>query len=126
MTARPLETPKEQGSRHTYVAEIDGRAIFAFRSVDVACAQAWLDIHGLMRRTLARLQSDGRAVWNGQSEIVAREATSGESVTWRKSSNQGADQDQLKEPDTLTVWLIPDPAEPLPGIPEPSRRGVRR
>ncbi len=126
MTAQPSETLKEEGFMHTYVAEIDGRAIFAFRSVDVAGAQAWLDIHGLMRRTLARLQSDGRAVWDGRSEIVAREATSGESVTWRRSSDRGASKEQLQEPENLTVWLIPDPAEPQFRIPEKSRRGDRR
>jgi hypothetical protein len=96
----------------TYVAEIDGRAIFAFRSVDDSGAQAWLDVHGLMRRTLERLQSDGRAVWDGQSEIIARKATSGESATWSQSSDRAADDERLDEPDSITVWLIPTPAEP--------------
>jgi hypothetical protein len=100
----------------TYVAEIDGRAIFAFRSVDDSGAQAWLDVHGLMRRTLERLQSGGRAVWDGQSAIIARKATSGESVTWSQSSDRAADDDYLDEPDTITVWLIPTPAEPLPPL----------
>ena len=110
----------------TYVAEIDGRAIFAFRSVDITCAQAWLDIHGLMRRTLERLQSEGRAVWDGQSEILAREATSDKSVIWRKSTHQGADKDQSEEPDSFTVWLIPDPAEPQTKLSRPAPRGGRR
>src|SRR6476620_10354024 len=122
MAARPPETLKEEGFMHTYVAAIDGRAIFAFRSADVVGAQAWLDVHGLMRRTLARLQSDGRAVWDGRSEILAREATSGESATWSRSSDRGASREQLEEPDILTVWLIPDPAEPQFKIPEKSRR----
>ena len=39
----------------TYVAEIDGRAIFAFRAADDANAQAWLDIHAVMRHTLETL-----------------------------------------------------------------------
>jgi hypothetical protein len=96
----------------TYVAEIDGRAIFAFRSVDASCAQAWLDIHALMRRTLGRLQSDGHAVWDEQSAIVAREATSGESATWKRRSDQVAVTEIFDEPDNITVWLIPTPAEP--------------
>lgn len=100
----------------TYVAEIDGRPIFAFRSVDDSCAQAWLDIHGLMRRTLERLQSGGRAVWDGQSAIVARKATSDESTTWSQSSDRAADDEQLDGPNTITVWLIPTPAEPLPPL----------
>ena len=96
----------------TYVAEINGRAIFAFRSVDDSCAQAWLDIHGLMRRTLERLQSGGRAVWDGQAEIVARKATTGESILWRQSSDRAAGEEQIEELDTITVWLIPMPQEP--------------
>lgn len=96
----------------TFVAEIDGRAIFAFRSSDGSCAQAWLDIHGLMRRTLARLQSDGMAVWNGQSEIVARKATSGESTAWRESRDRVTNDETIEEPDTILIWLIPTPREP--------------
>ena len=56
----------------TYVAEIGGRPIFAFRSIDESCAQAWLDIHGVMRRRLERLQSGGRAIWDGRAAIVAQ------------------------------------------------------
>jgi hypothetical protein len=99
----------------TYVAEINGRAIFAFRSVDDSCAQAWLDIHGLMRRTLEKLHSDGKAVWDGQTAIVARKATSGESITWQHSSDRVTDDDVLEEPDNITIWLIPAPQEPRAG-----------
>jgi hypothetical protein len=96
----------------TYVAEIDGRAIFAFRSVDDSCAQAWLDVHGLMRRTLERLQSGGSAVWDGQAQITARKATSGESTTWKRSSDRAANGEPIQEPDNVTVWLIPTPEQP--------------
>jgi hypothetical protein len=97
----------------TYVAEIDGRAIFAFRSVDASCAQAWLEVHGLMRRTLERLQSGGVAVWDGQSAILARKATPDESATWQQSSDRVANGEPVAEPDNVTVWLIPTPGEPL-------------
>jgi hypothetical protein len=96
----------------TYVAEIDGRAIFAFRSADASCAQAWLDIHGLMRRTLERLQSEGHAIWDGQAAIVAREATSGESAAWKQLSDRVSATEIFDEPDNITVWLIPTPADP--------------
>lgn len=97
----------------TYVAEINGRAIFAFRSVDKSCAQAWLDIHGLMRRTLEQLQSGGQAIWDGQVEIVARKATPGESILWTQSSDRAAGEEQIDELDGITVWLIPIPQEPI-------------
>jgi hypothetical protein len=51
----------------TYVAEIDGRAIFAFRAGNDANAQAWLDIHAVMRHTLETLHSGGHRIWNGAS-----------------------------------------------------------
>ncbi|HEV3242192.1 MAG TPA: hypothetical protein VGY14_02895 [Methyloceanibacter sp.] len=99
-------------SMQTYVAEINGRAVFAFRSVDASCAQAWLDIHGLMRRMLEQLQSDGRAICDGRSAIVARKATSDESATWTQSCGRAIGAEHLDEPDNITVWLIPNPTEP--------------
>ena len=91
----------------TYVAEIDGRAIFAFRAEDIACAQAWLDIHAVMRHTLETIHSDGRRIWNGHARIVAREATSAEATIWSNLSVEVADGDLFQEPDNITVWLIP-------------------
>jgi hypothetical protein len=108
----------------TYVAEINGRAIFAFRSVDESCAQAWLDIHGLMRRTLERLHSGGKAVWDGQAEIVARKASPGESILWTQSSDRAAGAEQIDELDGITVWLIPVPQEPI-NAPRKSQARVR-
>lgn len=97
----------------TYVAEINGRAIFAFRSIDASCAQAWLDIYGVMRRSLERLHSGGQPIWDGQAEIIARNATAGESTLWRQSSDRAADEEQIEEPDTIMIWLIPTPQNPF-------------
>jgi hypothetical protein len=91
---------------HTYVAEIDGRAIFAFRSIDVVCAQAWLDIHTVMRRRLERIESGGLRIWNGRAEILARKANSVEAAAWSELSDEVAESDQAEEPDNITVWLI--------------------
>jgi hypothetical protein len=91
----------------TYVAEIDGRAIFAFRAVDDVSAQAWLDIHAVMRHTLETLHSDGRRIWNGQAHIRARKASSREATIWSKLSGEVAETDPFEEADSITVWLIP-------------------
>jgi hypothetical protein len=96
---------------HTYVAEIDGRAIFAFRAVDDVTAQAWLDIHAVMRHTLETLHSGGRRIWNGQAQIVARRASAREAKIWSKLSDEVAGIDPLEEADSITVWLIPTSAE---------------
>jgi hypothetical protein len=96
---------------HTYVAEIDGRAIFAFRAVDDVTAQAWLDIHAVMRHTLETLHSGGRRIWNGQAQIVARRASAREAKIWSNLSDEVAGIDPLEEADSITVWLIPTSAE---------------
>jgi hypothetical protein len=46
----------------TYVAEIGGRGIFASRADGVARAQAWLDIHAVMRHALETMHSGGRPI----------------------------------------------------------------
>src|SRR5512143_380310 len=91
----------------TYVAEIDGRGIFAFRADDAACAQAWLDIHAVMRHALETKHCDGRPIWNGRAPIIARSATSSEATMWRKLRDELTAAGQLEEPDIITVWLIP-------------------
>ena len=91
----------------TYVAEIDGRAIFAFRADDVGCAQAWLDIHAVMRHALETVQSDGQPIWNGRAPIIARNATSSEAAAWSGLRDELAATGGLDEPDIITVWLIP-------------------
>lgn len=111
----------------TFVAEIDGRAIFAFRSPDESCAQAWLDIYGLMRRSLAKLQSEGHAIWDGRSEIVARKATPQESSIWKTSSDLAGEEGRVteRESDYFLVWLIPVSPEELLPEPSPRVRAVR-
>jgi hypothetical protein len=91
----------------TYVAEIDGQAIFAFRAVDDASAQAWLDIHAVMRHTLEKIHSDGRRIWNGRAHILARKASSREAAIWSRLSGDIAGADPFEEADSITVWLIP-------------------
>ena len=88
----------------TYVAEIDGRAIFAFRADNDANAQAWLDIHAVIRHTLETLHSGGHRIWNGRAHIVARRASAGEARIWSKLSGNVA---EVEDANTITVWLIP-------------------
>jgi hypothetical protein len=91
----------------TYVAEIDGLAVFAFRAADDANAQAWLDIHAVMRHTLETLHSGGRRIWNGRAQIIARKASARESKIWSKLSVGVAEVDPVEDANTITVWLIP-------------------
>ncbi len=88
------------------MAEIDGRPIFAFRAFDQANAQAWLDIHAVMRHTLETTYSGGARIWNGQALIVARAATSREAKIWHKLSGEVARAELFEDVDAVTVWLV--------------------
>jgi hypothetical protein len=89
-----------------YVAEIDGLAIFAFRAVDIGSAQAWLDVHAVMRHALERIRSGGRCIWNGQAQIIARKANGTQATVWNELTEEVA-AGQIGEADSITVWLIP-------------------
>jgi hypothetical protein len=58
----------------TYVAEIDGRAVMAFRAKNGLEPQNWLDTAQTVRAELMVLQSEGKPLWDGR-EIIARAAT---------------------------------------------------
>ncbi len=91
----------------TYVAEIDGRAIFAFRAFSDVSAQAWLDVHAVMRHRLELLESGGQRIWNGHTEIIARQASADEEMTWSRLRDEAVEVDANAYPDSITVWLIP-------------------
>ncbi|HUU65821.1 MAG TPA: hypothetical protein VMW57_00855 [Methyloceanibacter sp.] len=95
----------------TYVAEMDGRAIFAFRAFSDTSAQAWLDVHAVMRRRLEQIESGGRRIWNGHTEIIAREASADEETIWIRLRDEAVEVDANAYPDSITVWLIPNSDE---------------
>jgi hypothetical protein len=69
-----------------------------------------------MRHTLETLHSDGRRIWNGQAQILARDATSAEATIWRKLRDEVAASDPDEEQEIITVWLIPtSTADKRPG-----------
>jgi hypothetical protein len=70
----------------TYVAEIDGRAVIAFRASSAAEAQIWLENNKAVRADLAAPENGGRPLWDGKAEIVARAATFEEMAAWRRKS----------------------------------------
>jgi hypothetical protein len=91
----------------TYVAEINGRAIFAFRAATDAGAQAWLDIHAIMRHRLEQVTSSGQRVWDGHALIAAREASAAEAALWTRLRDESVGLGATEYPDNITVWLIP-------------------
>jgi hypothetical protein len=93
----------------TYVAEIKGEAILAFRAEDDDDAQEVVheDNGGLqlgLNGFSGLLRADGRALWDGTSPIKWRLASSEEHEIWRKSSRANA---ETAERDDWNVYLVP-------------------
>jgi hypothetical protein len=59
----------------TYVAEIEGRAIMAFRARNNEQAQVWVASEESIRSDLVALESQGRPLWDGKTELVVRAAS---------------------------------------------------
>jgi hypothetical protein len=102
----------------TYVAEIDGEALIAFR------AEGDNDAYHIVNQTNGDLQLslngfsglvrvDGNPLWDGQTEIKVRPATDDEHEIWLDARNaeigegKQIDPSMGDDPDTLNVYLIP-------------------
>src|SRR5215510_14892589 len=114
----------------TYVAEINGEAIIAFRAEDDDVA--YEEVHGsgseedgLKAALLEYERADGAYIWNGQDDIGVRPASDAEHDRWQEvlrawtgSAADGAafDPDAGDDPDNLHAFLIQisDPAEDAP------------
>jgi hypothetical protein len=87
-----------------YVAEIQDRAVVAFRAEDAVLAGALID-EDWFKSDLIALESEGEPVWDGVSEIGFREASTEEAAVWRKSFAQ-ASTELRNAP--VGVQLVPD------------------
>ena len=101
----------------TYVAEINGEAVVAFRAIDDDDARDMVsdedgDLQQSLNESSGIVRADGSPLWDGKSEIIARPATQAEDESWRKardaeieSADQGASglEDDF---DDFTVYLI--------------------
>ena len=74
----------------TYVAEIDGRAVLAFRAENEREADAWLKSSEAVLDYLAVLENEGRPLWDGESEISVRYASNAETALWRQRAAERA------------------------------------
>lgn len=90
-----------------YVAEIQGKAIAAFSSEGDAAADS--RVSGVaFRAGLSVLQNEGRALWDGSSNISARRATRDEGQRWEASRATAVREGELASEDTDWVcYLIP-------------------
>src|SRR3954462_6575792 len=84
-----------------YVAEIAGRATFAFNADSEDHANGHLSDNSFLS-DLYVLQSGGRSLWNGKSEIRLRAALANEAALW-EAAEHAADQ----QASPSRVFLIP-------------------
>ena len=97
-----------------YVAEIEGRAVVAFGAENRAEAQDLIDAEWL-HDDLIVLETNGRPLWNGESEIHLREAIDEEHAQWESSWAAALLQGEATadEKDEWVVYLVPvsDPTD---------------
>jgi hypothetical protein len=104
----------------TYVAEINGEAVVAFRAMDDDDAHDMVsdedgDLQQSLNESSGMVRADGSPLWDGKSEIVARPATEAEDKSWRKARDAEIESADDGEPidseleddfDDFTVYLI--------------------
>jgi hypothetical protein len=104
----------------TYVAEINGEAVVAFRAMDDDDAHDMVsdedgDLQQSLNESSGIVRADGSPLWDGKSEIVARPATEAEDESWRKARDAEIENVDEGEPidseleddfDDFTVYLI--------------------
>jgi hypothetical protein len=101
---------------NTYVVEVNGEAIVAFRAEDDDAAFGIVNDEnaGSQLGLYDVLRADGKPLWDGESTISSRPATAAEHDEWLKVSNAEIDAaaDQIDSEtcdsaDDLNVYLIP-------------------
>lgn len=104
----------------TYVAEINGEAIVAFRAEDDDQAYDIVNnVEGGIQISLLDFdRADGDVLWDGATEIVARRATVIEHAKWLRALKQSTreaaesgfiDRGMRDDPDDFCLYLIPIP-----------------
>jgi hypothetical protein len=87
-----------------FVAEIAGRAIAAFHVETPVDARHFGD-EELFRADLMVLESGGRPLWDGKSEIRVREAHEEEADAWRSSRARAILAGDILSTDIDDDWL---------------------
>jgi hypothetical protein len=102
----------------TYVVEINGEAIVAFRAEDDDAAFRIVNEKdgGLQLGLYDVLRADGKPLWDGESTISSRPATAAEHDEWLKvrdaeigatTDGKQIDSEMGDGPDDLNVYLTP-------------------
>jgi hypothetical protein len=99
----------------TYVAEINGEAVIAFRAMDDDDAHDLVsDEDGDVQQSLndsGIVRADGSPLWDGKSEIIVRSATEAEDESWRQARDADGDEPEDEPEDEPTESATEDDSE---------------
>ena len=99
----------------TYVLEVAGEPVMAFRAEDEEEAQELVhgeeSENGIKTTLLEYLREGGQPLWDGVSELTVRSATAEEHQEWQTSRDDAIEAGD--DPDGFDAFLIPiiDPQE---------------
>ena len=89
-----------------YVAEIDGRAVVAFNADNDLEAELEIEDE-IFQNDLAVLESSGRPLWDGETEIHIREADEYERGKFDSSRAKAILEGEIGERECWKVYLVP-------------------
>jgi hypothetical protein len=89
-----------------YVAVIEGRAVAAFSAMDEVEAEAHLENESF-RSDLMVLENNGKALWDGSSQILLRESYDDEATEWRMTMKAAQAGDAEIDHDDFVAYLVP-------------------
>jgi hypothetical protein len=107
-----MRTAYQEGkSMAVYVAEIGGKAVFAFGAEDEFAAKRFVEGEWLGSDLMVYESQDGTLPWNGKTKITVREAQDAERMEWRKSRDEAPageeDGEDGSDANGLLVYLMP-------------------
>jgi hypothetical protein len=90
----------------TYVAEVGGRAVIAFRAADDDHAQTWIVDEEKIRSELLAMRTRGSPLWDRGATISIRPANMEEDDAWKSRSAWLSGEDGFNS-ERLVVFLVP-------------------
>jgi len=95
-----------------YVAEILGRATAAFAAEDYASAERYANSDRAFQVKLTVLEHNGRALWDGASNILVRNASGDEANRWEAARASAAVQGKLGSAEDEWVCFLINVVDP--------------
>jgi hypothetical protein len=97
----------------TYVVEIGGKAVLAFRAETDDEANATIEEENAMRSDMRALTGpDGNPLWDGRAAVQVRPATAAEHAEWEQSRDQAISEGEidLDAGDNPDEWNVSFPS----------------